>query len=68
MFQLISGGGSASGGNPDSSVIVQEACEYYRINEVFTFEQQVALKKLCPHMLTFKEQTALCREDVRPCI
>ena len=65
MFQLISGGGSASGGNPDSSVIVQEACEYYRINQDFTFEQQSALKKLYPHLQTFKEQTALCREDVR---
>ena len=68
MFQLISGGGSATGGNPDSSVIVQEACEYYRINQDFTLEHQNALKKIYPHLQTFKEQTALCREDVRPCI
>ena len=44
MFYLISGGGGTIAGNADSSVIVQEACEYYRINQDFSLEHQIALK------------------------
>ena len=65
VFQLISGGGGGSIDNTDSSRVVEEACEYYRTNQDFTLEHQVALKKLYPHLKTFKELTALCREDVR---
>ena len=65
VFQLISGGGAQSIDNADSSIIVQEACQYYQVNQDFTLEHQVALKKLYPHLKTFKELAALCQEDVR---
>ena len=65
LFQLISGGGSGSIDNADSSLVVQQACEYYRANQDFTFEHQSALRKLYPHLKTFKELTGLCKDDVR---
>ena len=64
VFQLISGGNSGSLDNADSSVVVQEACEYYRINQDFTLEHQIALNKLYPHLKTVKELTGLCHDDV----
>ena len=65
LFQLISGDGSGSTDIADSSAIVQEACDYYTVNQDFTLEHQNALKKLYPHLQTFKELTALCKDDVR---
>ena len=47
------------------TIIVQEACQHYQVNQDFTLEHQVALKKLYPHLKTFEELAALCREDVR---
>ena len=64
MFQLISLGGSGSNDTADSFVVLQEACEYYSVNQDFTLEHLKALKKLFPHLQTFKELTALCPEDV----
>ena len=62
MFQLISLGGSGSNDTADS--FVEEACEYYSVNQDFTLEHLKALTKLFPHLQTIKELTTLCPEDV----
>ena len=68
LFQLISGGaGSVDGSSVgvDEQQILTEACLYYSQNNDFTSDHMSNLKRIYPHLDTYKQFTSLCSDHVR---